>query len=159
MTRKTRLMLSAAAALVGLVVATAVWLTRGESPPPDDPDTQAHATSPRPAPSEEPTDPHVAAQIRKAYQDSLAETAPPGMVELMQGPGTAPQGPNELPPLRDPFVTPARYSPSPSGDLPPLPPELAARPELLPPPDESPATNKAAPPGELPPLPPLPPLK
>jgi len=165
-TRKTQIVLTVAGALVGLAVVTALWLTRG-GPPPDDPAPSVQATpapaTAHPAPKEEPPDPHVLAEIREAYQQSLAENGPPEMVELMQGPGAG--KPKELPPLPDAAVTPAQYNPGPSPDLPPLPPlppSPTARPEAPPPlPDVPPAAGKMpkeSPPKEPPtPLPELPP--
>jgi hypothetical protein len=158
MTRKTRVGLAVAAVLFVISAVTAFWLTGGGDKPADDTPSQAHTTPPPPAPPG-PIDPQALAEVREAYQKSLAENAPPGMLELMQGSGH-PAG--DLPPLTDPFVTPARFQPDTPGDLPPLPPELAARPELLPPPTEVPAAGKVTKedqPGDLPPLPPLPPVK
>jgi hypothetical protein len=155
-TRKTQLGLAAAGVLIGLGLAIVLWLTRGTDAPPDNSPPPAQ-TAPTAAatPDDGQADPAVISQIRAAYQKSLADSAPPGMVDLMQGTGEP--GAGDLPPLPDPFVVPARYNPEPvsPGDLPPLPPDLAAKPELLPSPDESPAAGKAEKPADdLPPLPP-----
>jgi hypothetical protein len=156
-TRKTQFGMSVAAAVIGLAVVTALWLTRPNTPPPDDaaPPTTPPAAS-DPTSPEEMQDPRVLAQVRQAYQQQLAQGAPPGMIELMEGGGPAA---GELPPLPDPFVVPAGYRPesAPAADLPPLPPDLATQPELLPPPDESPAPKAGSAADELPPLPPNPP--
>jgi hypothetical protein len=159
-TRKKQIALTAATVALGLAAVTALWLSQGAAPPTDESDSPSPtAKSHQPAPPEEPNDPRMMAQFREAYRDSLAGNAPPGMLELMDGPNAATR-PGELPPLTDPFVSPAKYNPSASSaDLPPLPPELARRPELLPPPDESPTTGampKEGPASDLPPLPPLP---
>jgi hypothetical protein len=153
--------MTVAAALLGLAVVMMLWLTRGIVPSSNDLEWPPPHPTTAPAPSEEPQDPRVLAQIREAYQRQLAETAPPGMIELMQGGGRPAAG--ELPPLPDPFVVPAGYRPdtAPAADLPPLPADLAARPELLPPPDESPAAGSvlkaASAADDLPPLPADPP--
>jgi hypothetical protein len=156
MTRKTQVVLTAAAVLVAFAVVIGLWLTRDGTAPADDTPSRAHAAPPSANPESPPAplDPQALAEVREAYRKSLAESAPPGMLELMQGPGQPADG---LPPLADPFVTPAQFNPAPAADLPPLPPELASRPELLPPPDESPAAGKAkeGPASDLPPLPPV----
>jgi hypothetical protein len=158
MTRKSQLVVSAAAALVGLGVVTALWLTH-ETPPQDDPPAQADSTPSSGSAKDRPADPHAMSEIRQAYQDSLAGSAPPGMVELMQGPGAGkPAG--DLPPLPDPFVVPAGHRPESSGSssdlppLPPLPPDVAAKSKPLPPPAEEKKAPKEGPASDLPPLPP-----
>jgi hypothetical protein len=158
-TRKTQLVVAGAVALTGLAVVTALWLTQGNVPPPDDTPSQAHTTPPAPdLVKDAPIDPQAMADVREAFQKSMAEGAPPGMLELMQGSSAGKSGTSDLPPLSppDPLVTPVKYSSSPSADLPPLPPAGAAPPKLLPPPDESPAAAKKpkeAPASDLPPLP------
>jgi hypothetical protein len=138
-TRKTQILLVTAAALVGLAGATALWLTH------DDGASQTQNT-PAPAQPDGPPDPQALSEVRKAYQDELAKDAPPGMIELMQGPDKGQTKPGELPPLPDPFVVPAGHqSGGSSGELPPLDPVPAAKP----------AAKEARPPN-LPPLPPLP---
>jgi hypothetical protein len=159
MTRKA-LVVTAAAVLVALAAVTAFWLTHGDKAPPDDSAAQADTTPPsHPTPSsptEEPTDPRVLGEIRKAYQESLAEGAPPGMLELMHGPQP---GANELPPLPDPFLVPAGHaeSGSSSAELPPLPPDVTSGAKPLPPPPPPTGAEKMPKEGassELPPLPP-----
>jgi len=166
MTRKTQVVVTAAAALTGLAVLTALWLTHGSNPPVDDTPSQpprTHTATPDSS-KDAPVDPSVMAEVREAYRKSLNEGAPPGMLELMGGSGSGKSASNDLPPLPmpDPNVTPVKYSSGPSPDLPPLPSEEATRPELLPPPVESPALGKKspeAPASDLPPLPPLPSVK
>jgi hypothetical protein len=159
MTRKTRFFVPAAAALLGLAVVTALWWHHGSTAT-DNPAPQPEASpSAQVAPSDQPPDPQVMGQIRDAYQKSLAENAPPGMIELMQGQGGQA---GDLPPLADPFVVPAGHQgdagPS-SGDLPPLPAAEAGKPKPLPPLDPAPAADKAPKEGPAPDLPPLPPVK
>lgn len=158
MTRKTQFGLTAAAALLGLGLVTTLWLTHGKDAPPDDTPPRAHTTpaagASDAAPNEDPTDPQVLALTRAAYQQHLADGAPPGMVELMQGPGAGQPGAPDLPPLPDPFVAPARYDPEPvsPGGLPPLPADWQ-RPLWLTP-WAWPAPKSAGAPADLPPLPP-----
>jgi hypothetical protein len=159
MTRKSQLVVSAAAALVGLGVVAALWLTH-ETPPQDDPPAQDSSASSSGSAKDKPADPHALSEIRQAYQDSLAGSAPPGMVELMQGPGAGKPAAGDLPPLPDPFVVPAGHRPESSGSsgdlppLPPLPPDVAAKSKPLPPPAEEKKAPKEAPASDLPPLPP-----
>jgi hypothetical protein len=160
-TRKTRFLVSAAAALLGLAVVTALWWHYGSTPA-DNPAPQPEATpspSAQAAPTDQPTDPQMLGQIREAYQKSLAEGAPPGMIELMQGPGAG--QPGDLPALPDPFVVPAgaKGDSAPSADLPPLPPTESGKPKPLPPIDPAPPAEKAPKEGPAPDLPPLPPVK
>ena len=168
MSRKTQVGLAVAAVVFVVSAVTAFWLTGSGDKPADDTPSQTHTTSTPPAPPG-PIDPQALAEVREAYQKSLAENAPPGMLELMQGSGghqpirspgffDSSEGSN-LPPVTDPFVTPARFQPDTPGDLPPLPPELAARPELLPPPTEVPSAEKVAKEGQPNDLPPLRPVK
>jgi hypothetical protein len=160
-TRKTRFLVPAAAALLGLAVVAALWWHHGSTatdtpaPPPETtPSPSAQA-----APADQPPDPQMLGQIREAYQKSLAEDAPPGMVELMQGPSAG--QPGDLPPLPDPFVVPAgaKGNSAPSADLPPLPPPESGKPKPLPSIDSVPAADKAPKEGPAPDLPPLPPVK
>ncbi len=132
MTRKMLVVLTVALVLAGLAVVIPLWLMRNSAPPPADATTAvpSEPTSSSQQPPA-PLDPQALAEVREAYQKVMAEGAPPGLAELLQG--------------RDTHVTQVRYDEESSGDLPPLPPELASRPELLPPPDES---------TDLPPLPP-----
>jgi hypothetical protein len=156
-TTKTRYLVPAAAALLGLAVATALWLYHGAAAPGDGPPPDAAPpVSAQAAPAEQPTDPQVLGQIREAYQKSLAENAPPGMIELMQGSGSQP---GDLPPLPDPFVVPAGHQGGPTGDLPPLPPSADGTPKPLPPLDAAPVARPAQKEGPSPDLPPLPPNK
>ncbi len=89
MTRKTQVVMTAAAALTGLAVATALWFTQDGKPPTEDTPAPPHSTRPATAePNKEaPVDPHVMAEVRDAYRSSLAEGAPPGMLELIGGLG------------------------------------------------------------------------
>jgi hypothetical protein len=135
MTRKTQAVLTAAVVLTGLAVGIPLWLTR-DTPSPVAEAPPAHTDSTPSGQPPAPLDPQALAEVREAYQQVIAEGAPPGMADWLQG--------------RDRQVTPVRYNPEPDPNLPPLPPDLAARPELLPPPEES----SAGPPAELPPLPP-----
>jgi hypothetical protein len=159
-TRKTKLVLAGGVILAGAAVVAALCLNRN-GPSSEDPAPQTASTpAPNPAPptaKEEPPDPQVLSLIHEAYQSSLAETAPPGMIELGKGSGT-PAKPGELPPLPDGHVTPVHYNPGPSPDLPPLPPlpSPSASPPAVPPSEPSPASGK--PPKEVPSkdLPPLP---
>jgi hypothetical protein len=166
-TRKTQLGVTAAGATIGLALLTALWVAHDPAAPPDE--TPSHARSnespsTHPSSASEPVDPQALAEVREAFQGVLAGDSPPGMVEMMRGPRRGQTGaPAELPPLPDPLVMPAGYSPpsSSSADLPPLPPlpgESSAKPELLPPPQETPAAEKSpkegAAPSDLPPLPP-----
>jgi hypothetical protein len=160
-TLKTKFLVPAAAALLGLAVVTALWLRHGSEA--DNPTPQPEPTPPVSAqskPADAPTDPEVMGQIREAYQKSLAENAPPGMIELMQGPGAAPPG--DLPPIPDPFLIPAGHQdtagPS-SGELPPLPSGAGGKPKPLPPIDAAPVPDKKPKEGPSPDLPPLPPVK
>ncbi len=153
MTRKTQFLVSAAAALLGLAVVTVLWLRHGAADNPTPPPEPAPAA--QAAPSDGPPDPQVMSQIREAYQQSLAENGPPGMVELMQGPKAS--QPGELPPLPDPFVVPAGHSEGQSADLPPLP--ASGKPKPLPPLDTAPVVEKAPKEAPSPDLPPLPPGK
>jgi hypothetical protein len=157
-TRKKQVVWTVAAATLGLAAVTALWLSRDADAPADESEAPTHATRSTEHPADVPTDPQALAEIRQAYQSSLAQNAPPGMLELMDGSRAGKA--DELPPLPDPFLTPARYSPPGSAvELPPLPPDLAARPELLPPPDESPVVGQRPKADPLSGLPPLPPLK
>jgi hypothetical protein len=153
MTRKTKIRLAAAGVVFALAAVCTFWLTGHSNPPADDSPSQAHTTPPpaTPEPAAGPMDAQSLAAVREAYQKVLAEGGSPGTLELTQGPGRSGDG----------SVIPARFDAGPVGDLPPLPPELASRPELLPPPDESPAAakGKESPPGDLPPLPPPLPVK
>jgi hypothetical protein len=158
-TRKTQILVSATAALLGLAVVAVLWLRHGSadnSPPQHEPAPAVSAQSPS---AETPPDPEVMGQIREAYQKSLAENAPPGMIELMQGPNAS--KPNDLPPIPDPFVVPASGTGdgSSSGELPPLPSSTNGKPKPLPPIDAVPVEKKAPKEGASPDLPPLPPLK
>src|SRR5438552_3584519 len=109
MTRKTKVQLAAAGVVFALVAVTTFWLTGHSRTPADDAPSQAHTTPPSAPPeSPAPIDQQGLAEVREAYRKSLAENAPPGMLELMQGPGQPADG---LPPLADPFVTPARFNP------------------------------------------------
>jgi hypothetical protein len=131
-TRKTQVVLTVAVVLTGLAVVIPLWLTRHSAPPVADATGGTHSDSmPSAQQPPAPLDPQALADVREAYQKVMAEGAPPGLAELLQG--------------RDTHVTQVRYDEQPPGDLPPLPAELASRPELLPPPDES---------SDLPPLPP-----
>ena len=158
MTRDTKVRLAVGVAVFAVAAVCMFWLTGRSEPAKKDAPSRANAAPPAAEPPA-PIDPQVLAQVGQSYRKSLAESAPPGMLDLTQGKGQP--KPDELPPLRDPFVTPARFNPDPVGDLPPLPPELASRPELLPPPKEVPAAgqDKEKPADDLPPLPPLPPKK
>ena len=154
MTRKTQIALTAAG-VFALAAVAAFWLTPGVPRPADDNVSPPHAAPPSAAPGPPaPVDPQALAEVREAYRQTLAENAPPGMLELMRG---SAESADSLPPPTDPFATPARLRPAATGDLPPLPPELASRPELLPRPDESPGAGKAkdGPAADLPPLPPV----
>jgi hypothetical protein len=152
-TRDTKVRLAIGAAVFAVAAVCMFWLTGRSQPAKKDTPSQANAAPPAAEPPA-PIDPHVLAEVGHAYRKSLAESAPPGMLDLMQGKGQP--GADELPPLPDPFVTRARFDPDPVGDLPPLPPDLTSRPELLPPPDVSPAAgkDKEEPASDLPPLPP-----
>jgi hypothetical protein len=162
-TRKTQFIVSTAAALLGLAVVAVLWLHHGHdtaSDKPASPPETAQSEAAGAAPNNEPVDPQVMSQVREAYQKSLAEGAPPGMIELMQGPGNS--QPGDLPPLpADPLVIPAGHheSSGSSADLPPLPPNPTGKPKPLPQLDATPTgekTPKEAPSPDLPPLPPLP---
>jgi hypothetical protein len=158
-TRKTQFLVSAAA-LLGVAAVAVLWLRHGttDTPAPQpDPTPAASAQSPS---GDTPPDPQVMGQIREAYQKSLAENAPPGMVELMQGPDAG--KPGDLPPIPDPFVVQAGSkgdSGPASGELPPLPPGADGKPKPLPPIDALPVGGKAPKEGPSPDLPPLPPAK
>jgi hypothetical protein len=156
-TRKTQILVPSAAALLGLAVVAALWLRHAQEPAPTDPEPAA-APSAKAKPADVPTDPQMVSEIRDAYQSSLAENAPPGMIELMQGKGAG--QPGEPPPLADPFVVPAGHTgdAGASGDLPPLPTAGGGTPKPLPPLDK-PAAGKAPKEGPSPDLPPLPPVK
>jgi hypothetical protein len=131
-TRKTQVVLSVAVVVTGLAVVIPLWLTRNSAPPIADATTGTHSDStPSAQQPPAPLDAQALVEVREAYQQVMAEGGPPGLAELLQG--------------RDTHVTQVRYDEEPPRDLPPLPPELASRPELLPPPDES---------TDLPPLPP-----
>lgn len=155
MTRKTQFLVSASAALLGLAVVAVLWLRHGaaDNPtPPPDPAPAVTAQSPSP---ETPPDPEVMGQIRDAYQKSLAENAPPGMIELMQGQKTG--QPSDLPPIPDPFVVPAGHQTDGStpAELPPLPSDTKGKPKPLPPINAAPVAPKEGPSPDLPPLPPV----
>jgi len=133
-----------------------LWMNR-EKPPTDEPAPQAQSGQPAKSSSSTPSsmDPHVAGQIRDAYQKNLADNAPPGMIDLMQGGKGSSTRTDGLPPLPDPFVVPAGHQTS-SGsgslpDLPPLPGETGSK--SKPTTTEKPAKETA--PKDLPPLPPL----
>ena len=89
MTRKTQVVMTAAAALTGLAVAAALWFTQDGNPPAEEkPARAAPPTRTAAEPNKDaPVDPHVMAEVRDAYRSSLAEGAPPGMLELMRGSG------------------------------------------------------------------------
>jgi hypothetical protein len=151
-TRKKQLVLGAAAVAVGAAVSAFMWLNR-EKPPADDPAPEAHSTPAAQSNPKDSTDPRLMGQVREAYQQSLGENAPPGMVELMEGRS----GSGTLPPLPDPFVTPAGHhaGSGSSVELPPLPSDLERKSKPLPAPAAG-KKPKEEPDVSLPPLPPPP---
>ncbi len=157
MTRKTQFLATSAAALLGLAVVTALWIHHGSTAP-DSSAPPTGAPAAQAAQADAPADPQALGQIRDAYQSSLAETAPPGMIDLMHGPAAG--QPGDLPPLPDPFVVPASggSDAGSSAELPALPPPSDGKPKPLPPIETVPAAEKApkeAPSSDLPPLPPI----
>jgi hypothetical protein len=169
MSRRTQIVLTAVV-LFALAAGAGFWMVPGIPTPADNSPSQARAAPPSAIPEPPvPMDPQALAEVREAYEKALGDSAPPRMLELMHGPNNGHQivrpggfasgeGSDPLP-MSDPFVTPARFNPSPATDLPPLPPELASRPELLPPPAESSAAGKKEKEGPADDLPPLPPVK
>jgi hypothetical protein len=156
MSRRTQIVLTSVV-LFALAAGVGFWMVPGIPAPADSSPSQTHPAPPSATPEPPaPMDPQALAEVREAYRKSLAQNAPPGMIELMQARDLPP---DSLSPPTDPFVTPARFNPSPATDLPPLPAELASRPEPLPPPAESSAAGKKEKEGPADDLPPLPPVK
>jgi hypothetical protein len=128
MTRRNQLIVGGAIIAAAVAVSAYLWHNR-EQPVTDNPASQAQSAPSASSSSSNSTnmDPQIAGQIRDAYQKNLADNAPPGMLDLMQGDKKGSKSSDgSLPPLPDPVpvVIPAGHQ---STALPPLPGESGTK--------------------------------